>query len=361
MWDDDLSERIVNLRSEAEKTRLAEFLRRQGLSLDDVEYSVAWSDEERIVATGSLDGNVLKCIAVDEDYLSGGLSAKILTSLEREAFARGRPHLFLYTKPRNEEIFSSLGFYRIAGVPDKVVLLENRPDGIEEYLRELARDARDAFPGAEESGSRAGGSEGSAAVVVNCNPFTLGHRYLIEYAAARCETLHVFVLWEDKSSFPAAVRYRLVREGVRHLGNVVLHRGRDYVISAATFPAYFLKEPSEAAEIQARLDLEIFTRRIAPALGIKKRFAGEEPYCPVTAVYNAVMGELLPARGIELQVVPRSLAGGRPISASRVRELIRAGQLSAVEELVPASTYRFLASPEAESIIRRIQADSKRR
>lgn len=394
MWDDNFPEHVINLQSETERARLAEFLRKQNLNLDNVEYTVAWLDREKIIATGSLDGNVLKCIAVDEEYKNRGMSAKIVTVLEREAFARGRPHLFIYTKPENKAIFSSLGFYSIAEVPDKIVLLENRPDGIRKYLQEITRDNQESIPGTKENaaypaivlkndrlnhrlnqksqreivffeGHKDDKPENKdkkkiAAIVMNCNPFTLGHQYLIEYAASRCQILHIFVLWEEKSSFPAEIRYRLVREGVRHLRNVVLHKGKDYLISAATFPSYFLKGFAEAAETQARLDLEIFTQYIAPALGIMMRFVGEEPYCQVTAAYNSVMREVLPDRGIDVQVVTRMLRNGQPVSASRVRELIRAGKLSATEELVPDTTYQFLTSPEAEGIIKRVQAGSNR-
>lgn len=342
MWYDNFSEQVVNLQSEAEREQLQEFLKKQNLSLDrDIEYTIALLDGEKIAATGSLDGRILKCIAVDEEYKNMGLSSKIVTHLVREAYSRGRTHLFIFTKPENKVIFSQMGFYTIAEVPSKVVLMENRPDGIKKYLKEIT----------QENGDK----KNSAVVIVNGNPFTLGHRYLIEYAASRCQTLHIFVLWEDKSSFPAEIRYKLVQEGVQHLANVLLYKGKDYIISNATFPSYFIKEYQELAQTHARLDLGIFTRYIAPALGINKRFVGEEPYCKVTAVYNSVMQEILPAHGIDVQVVPRMSKDGRPISASRVRELIREGKLHEVKVLVPETTYQFLLSPEGEGVIKRIE------
>ncbi|MDQ0199282.1 [citrate (pro-3S)-lyase] ligase [Neobacillus ginsengisoli] len=347
MWYDTLSERIVNLQSKAERVQLEEFLKKQNLSLDrEVEYTVSIVDREKIVATGSLGGRILKCIAVDEEYKNIGLSAKLITHLVREAYSRGKTHLFIYTKPENKIIFSDLGFYPIAEVSSKVILMENKPDGIKKYLKEITRDDGD--------------KSNSGAVIVNCNPFTLGHRHLIEYAASRCQTLHIFVLREDKSSFPFEIRYRLVKEGVKHLANVVLHQGKDYIISDATFPSYFIKDFQDVIETHARLDLELFTRYIAPALGIQKRFVGEEPYCKVTATYNSIMQEILPAQGIEVQLVPRMLNEGRPIGASRVRELIHEGRLYEVKKLVPETTYQFLLSAEAKGIIQRIQADHRR-
>ena len=347
MWYEGFKEQVVNLQSEEEKKQLQRFLERQNLSLDkDLEYSVALFDGDRMIASGSFGGRILKCIAVDESYKNMGLSAIIVTHLVREAYSRGRTHLFVYTKPENKTIFHELGFYDIAEVESKVILMENRPDGIKRYLEEITKDGID--------------KEDSAAIIMNCNPFTLGHRYLIEYAAVRCKMLHVFVLWEEKSSFPADIRYKLVKEGISHLSNVVLHKGRDYIISDATFPSYFIKEYQDPVEIHARLDLKVFTQYIAPAIGIKKRFVGEEPYCKVTSTYNAIMQEILPIFGIKVEVVPRMAIEGQPISASRVRELIREGKLQEVKALVPDTTYQFILSPEAEGIIKCIQSNGQR-
>jgi [citrate (pro-3S)-lyase] ligase len=342
-----LSERVIKLEVKVEKKQLQDFLAKQDLTLDqDVEYAIALFDGEKIVAAGCFGGRVLKCIAVDGEYKNRGLSARIVTALIREEYQRARTHLFIYTKPINKPIFSELGFYTLAEVPSKVVLLENRADGIKKYLEEITADKKNG--------------EKSAAIIVNCNPFTRGHQYLIEYAATRCQRLHVFVVWEDRSIFPAEIRYRLVKEGVQHLPNVAVHLGKDYIISDATFPSYFIKEYQEQVETHARLDLEIFSQYIVPALRITKRFVGEEPYCQVTAAYNRIMQEVLPGRGVMVEVVPRLMFGGRAISASRVRELIRMDKISEIKELVPETTYKFLLSLEAREIISHIQSTNQR-
>lgn len=92
-----------------------------------------------------------------------------------------------------------------------------------------------------------------------------GHRHLVEYAAARCPHLYVFVLSEETGDFPAADRLELVRRGTADLPNVDVVPGGDYIISRATFPAYFLQGDPE----QARCDLELtlFGKRIAPGPG----------------------------------------------------------------------------------------------
>jgi Citrate lyase synthetase len=197
--------------------------------------------------------------------------------------------------------------------------------------------------------------ESSAAVVVNCNPFTLGHKYLLEYAAARCKLLHIFVVWEDYSVFPSEIRYRLVKKGTEHLPNVIVHRGRDYIISNATFPSYFIKKYEDLVETHAKLDLGIFAKYFAGTLKIKKRFVGEEPNCMVTATYNKIMKQILPLNGIEVEEIPRITSEGSAISASRVRELVKNNEMEKIKELVPDTTYQFLMSAEAEYIIQRIR------
>ncbi len=180
------------------------------------------------------------------------------------------------------------------------------------------------------------------AVVVNCNPFTRGHRYLIERAARSCDTLYVFVLSEDRSFFPAADRMELVREGTRDLANVRVCPTGDYMISQATFPTYFIKDKARAPRMQLALDLAVFAGVFARELAITRRFVGTEPNCAVTASYNAAMHDYLPPRGIEVTELPRIEQNGEPISASRVRALLLAGDYEGLRPLVPDTTYEYL-------------------
>lgn len=46
--------------------------------------------------------------------------------------------------------------------------------------------------------------------MMNANPFTNGHRYLIQQAAAQCDWLHLFLVKEDSSRFPYEDRLDLV-------------------------------------------------------------------------------------------------------------------------------------------------------
>lgn len=223
---------------------------------------------------------------------------------------------------------------------DTLVFMENRRDGFGAYLRALEK-------------TKTGGK--SAALVMNANPFTLGHQYLVEKAAAACDTLHLFVVSEDASLVPFAVRKRLVEAGVAHLPNVVLHDSGPYIISNATFPSYFLKDEAAVIDGHARLDLAVFTK-IAAALNITARYVGEEPTSQVTGLYNKIMCEQLPKAGIECIVVPRKEADGKAISASTVRQCLQSGDWETLKTLLPQTSLDYFRSPEAGPVLARIRS-----
>lgn len=339
----------VHLSSKREKQEVEDFLKRHELILDqDVEtcFVLRSTLTGKIVATASAAKKVLKCFAVDSDFQGEGFSNRLISELIHEQAEKGHKHLFVFTKPENTQLFESLGFYPLASVPNKVVLLENNPKGLQNFLTEIAQKKKEG--------------NNIASIVVNCNPFTLGHQYLIETAAKACDVLHLFVVWEDASIFPNAVRLKLIQEGTAHLSNVILHKGHDYIISQATFPTYFIKSAESILETHARLDLEIFSSSIAPTLGIKKRYVGNEPYCLATNTYNRIMKEFLPTKGIELIEIARKEYTQEAISASRVRQLIREDKLNECQPLVPLTTWNFLNSDEAKPIIHKIKTTQTR-
>lgn len=276
-------------------------------------------DDENILACGSLRGNVLKQIAVSSSATGNGLCAQIISALVAESFNRGITHQFLYTKPEHRNMFLSLGFYPILETSD-VLMMENTPNGMTSFLQQLPHPA---------------GKVG--AVVCNCNPFTLGHRFLIEEARKQCDALLVFVLSEDISLFPASDRYKLVQQGTSDLDNVFVIHSNDYLISNATFPTYFLKDTVDPHQVRCELDLLLFSKRIAPSLNITIRFIGTEPFDPVTDIYNQRMKAILPQFGIEVVEIPRY----RNISASHIRNLLLEGRVLDTQTMLPTSTYEF--------------------
>jgi [citrate (pro-3S)-lyase] ligase len=314
--------------------KLRAFLGGCGLAYDEgVEFTVLVTAGGRIFGTGSLDGNVLKCIAVSAEAQGAGVAAVVVSELVKYAVGKGRGHLFLFTKPENAELFASLGFFAISAT-EKALLMENRRGGIADFVKTVPvpRDV-----GGGEKVPVPAGVIG--AIVANCNPCTRGHQYLFETAAGQCERVYVFILSEEKSLFPADFRRYLVEVAVGHLPNVVVAPTGPYLISAATFPDYFLRKDDPtvtATDVNAELDLRIFAEHFAAPLGITRRFVGTEPFSAVTAAYNRVMHRVLPPLGVEVVEVARKTdEAGEAISASRVRELIAGGDVAGALALVP--------------------------
>lgn len=302
-----------------------------------IEFTVLLMEEDDIIATGSLSGNTIRCVAVAPAHQGEDLTSRVITLLMQHAFRQGKNHLLLYTKPHNQHLFSPLGFHPVIRTSD-CLLMENKRNGLNDFLSSLKRDCD------------VSGAVGS--IVMNCNPFTLGHRYLIETAAAQCAHVHVFVLSEDKGLFTPSERLQMVQRGCADLKNVSVHPTGPYMVSSATFPSYFIKDKLRTNDIHCTLDVRLFGEKIAPSLGITHRFVGTEPVCPVTAQYNQTLLQLLPQYGIEPVQLPRQEANGQPISASHVRELIKEGGYEALNDLLPPSTLEFLHAIKGDLVCR---------
>jgi [citrate (pro-3S)-lyase] ligase len=305
-----------------------------GLSLEDgVDVFVTCRHRGRLVACAGLEANVVKCVATDPLARGESIALKVVSEMIHVAHDLGHDHLFLYTRPNNIAFFTGCGFYPVVEVPGLVALMENTPIGVSAYCRALA--------GLRRPGSVVG------SIVVNANPFTLGHRYLVEQAAARCDVLHLFVVAEDASFFPYAERFELVKAGIAGIARVVLHPGSQYMISRATFSSYFFKEKNVVGDCFTAVDLLIFREHIAPALGITHRFVGTEPFCRTTNKYNADMmywlqADLSAAAPIKVVEIPRTEHDAIPISASEVRRLLAANDFDRIASLVPPTTLQLL-------------------
>ena len=334
--------RSISLKNKKEIKRLKDFLNERDLDLDDdIEYAVILEENDEIIASGAMSGYVLKCIAVSKEHESEGIIGKIVTYLLLKAHHEEINHLFLFTKPHNKRVFSEMGFNEISRVENTAILMENNKNGLTNYLTDI-------------SVLKVNGKKISS-IVMNCNPFTCGHLYLIEKAASESDHVHIFIVDENKSLFPTEIRIQLVNEGTKHLKNITVHHSGLYIISAATFPSYFLKDSKKINDTHGRMDLDIFSRQICPALSINKRYAGDEPLCEVTNHYNELMEEILPSAGIELEIVKRKENEENIISASYVRELLKNDDFNKIEKIVPPSTLKFLRSKKAETIIEKLK------
>ena len=339
--------RQVPLSLKSSRSKVEKFLADSDLRLEEVDYyaGVFAGDDDVLLAGGGISGDVLKCIAVSDALRDTGISLSLVSHLLSVAQSHGHQQLKVFTKPENKGIFENFGFHAIATAP-KAILMENG-NGLRNYCNQLAALACDK-------------GEKRGVIVMNANPFSRGHRYLVEEAAKQVDTLFIIGVKEEKSLFSYAERMAMIKAGTTHLDNVVVCEGSDYAISAATFPTYFLKQLSDATDTHITLDLDLFASHIAPALGASVRFAGSEPIDETTRRYNQLMAELLPARGIDFVEMERCSKNGVLVSATAVRESLQAQSLPKALSLVPHTTVPYLISHlAADALMRELDTTPK--
>ena len=358
----------LNPTTPRQRQRIEAFLKRNGLRFDDMHYYAAITDDDgEMIAGGGLKGNVIKCVAVDDAHKGEAIANTLISHLIAHANEEGHSNVKLFTKPKNRQLFESLSFRLLAEAPE-AVLMETGIGGInntvealkkireesekyKEYNKECKENNKECKENSEECKEEEKTNLNTSTpqplttttplrgvVVMNCNPFTLGHHYLIEQAAKQVERLFVMVVREDCSLFAYAERKAMVEQGVAHLENVTVIDGSEYAISQATFPTYFLKRLDDAADTQMLLDLDLFRRHIAPALGATVRFVGTEPTDRLTRRYNQLMHEAL----ADVRETVRLEKEGNAVSASRVRKAMEQGDMSTIRQLVPPTTLPYI-------------------
>ena len=352
----------LNPTTPRQRQRIEAFLKRNGLRFDDMHYYAAITDDDgEMIAGGGLKGNVIKCVAVDDAHKGEAIANTLISHLIAHANEEGHSNVMLFTKPKNRQLFESLSFRLLAEAPE-AVLMETGIGGINNMVEQLEK-IKEEGEVCKENNQECKEEEKTnlnittpqhlnpstpqplttttplrGVVVMNCNPFTLGHRYLIEQAAKQVERLFVMVVREDCSLFAYAERKAMVEQGVAHLKNVTVIDGSEYAISQATFPTYFLKRLDDAADTQMLLDLDLFRRHIAPALGATVRFVGTEPTDQLSRRYNELMHEVL----TDVREISRLEKEGNAVSASRVRKAMEQGDMSTIRQLVPPTTLPYI-------------------
>lgn len=328
-----------------QRRQIEMFLQTNGLRYDDVDYyaAIVHESSDEMIAGGGLKGSVIKCVAVADGHKGEAVANVIVSHLIAKANAEGCQCVKLYTKPDNRQLFESLSFRLIAESPN-AILMETGVGGIEKYCEELRVKSEELGVKSEELKNDesvvSNARKPIGVIVMNANPFTLGHRFLVEQSSELVERLYVVVVREDCSMFSYNERKAMVSQGVRDIGNVVVVDGSDYAVSAATFPTYFLKQLSDATDTQIILDLDLYRRRIAPALGATIRFFGSEPTDPLTRRYNELMHQQLGEEHVH--EIQRKQQEGSAISASRVRKAMMEGCLWDAIQLVPPTTIPYI-------------------
>lgn len=350
----------LNPATPRQRQRIEAFLKRNGLRFDDMHYYAAMLDDDgEMIAGGGLKDDVIKCVAVDDAHKGEAIANTLVSHLISHANQEGYGCIKLFTKPKNRQLFESLSFRLLAEAPE-AILMETGIGGISntvealkkikeesEKYKEYNKECKEDSKKCKENTSYLTTSpphhltttmQPTGCIVMNCNPFTLGHRYLIEQAAKQVERLYVMVVREDCSLFAYTERKAMVEQGVADIENVSVIDGSDYAISRATFPTYFLKRLDDAADTQMLLDLDLFRRHIAPALGATVRFVGTEPTDQLTRRYNQLMHEALK----DVREIDRLEKDGNAVSASRVRKAMEEGDMNTIRQLVPPTTLPYI-------------------
>lgn len=350
----------LNPATPRQRQRIEAFLKRNGLRIDDMNYYAAMLDDDgEMIAGGGLKDDVIKCVAVDDAHKGEAIANTLVSHLISHANQEGYGCIKLFTKPKNRQLFESLSFRLLAEAPEAILMetgiggisntvealkkIKEESEKYKEYNKECKEDSKEC----RENTSYLTTSpphhltttmQPTGCIVMNCNPFTLGHRYLIEQAAKQVEQLYVMVVREDCSLFAYTERKAMVEQGVADIENVSVIDGSDYAISRATFPTYFLKRLDDAADTQMLLDLDLFRRHIAPALGATVRFVGTEPTDQLTRRYNQLMHEALK----DVREINRLEKDGNAVSASRVRKAMEEGDMNTIRQLVPPTTLPYI-------------------
>ena len=350
----------LNPATPRQRQRIEAFLKRNALRIDDMNYYAAVLDDDgEMIAGGGLKDDVIKCVAVDDAHKGEAIANTLVSHLISHANQEGYSCIKLFTKPKNRQLFESLSFRLLAEAPE-AILMETGIGGISntvealkkikeesEKYKEYNKECKEDSKKCKENTSYLNTStpqhlnttmQPTGCIVMNCNPFTLGHRYLIEQAAKQVERLYVMVVKEDCSLFAYTERKAMVEQGVADIENVSVIDGSDYAISRATFPTYFLKRLDDAADTQMLLDLDLFRRHIAPALGATVRFVGTEPTDQLTRRYNQLMHEALK----DVREINRLEKDGNAVSASRVRKAMEEGDMNTIRQLVPPTTLPYI-------------------
>ena len=331
----------LNLNNENEVNEIKEFLQSYRIIYERQDKTYVIRKDGEIIATGSRKGNVLKYFFVDCTYSGQGAIAVIFNQLLEDLFDKGYKSYFVFTTPNNKTVFQSLGLNEISST-DKVTLLEGGFYNMENWLEEMK----------EEIGPRKGTR---GAIVANCNPMTLGHKYLVTEALEHVDQLLVFVVEEDLSIFPFEDRYEIVKNELKDFNNVKVLKGGSYIISRGTFPTYFIKKKDDLLEIYTDLDATIFGHRIAKGLEINIRFLGTEDIDDVTNAYNKSLIKMLDDYNVDTILIPRLKIGDKTVSASYVRRLIKEEEMEKAYKLLTIATKRFLETTKGEKIIQKIK------
>lgn len=310
------------------------FLQQNGIEkfdeaeLAQINQTLAWRCQttHELIATVSLADGLIKYLAIAPKFReTGKMFNQVISAAQSKLAEQNHFNSRVVTKPQLVASFEHVGFSLLAKTADAAVMEAGLPN-LEFYLANLPQPPQTA--------------KSLGAIVMNANPFTNGHLALVKRASAACDFVYVFVVADDVSLFTTAERTQLIEQNCEPFPNVAVVSGSNYMVSFTTFPAYFTKSNVKSQQVQTKLDATLF-KNIAQKLGITRRFVGSEPLSPTTATYNQALKQILPP-AVRVDEMPRMKYDNTPISASAVRQFIKAGDVTRIAAIAPEKTVAFI-------------------
>lgn len=321
-----------------ELIKIEKFLEKFSLKLDNNLTKTIYIENENldIIGTISCQDYIIKDLAVDPNYQSENLASVLVNEILNYFRLNNIYNYQVFTKPIYEQVFVSLGFKEIVKT-DKVIMLEGGISNINDKIKEIKNIINNRFGEINETSD-------IACIVMNGNPITNGHVYLIEEASKNHKMVVLFVVEEDKSEFTFKERFSMAYISTMRLGNVCVIPSSKYVVSSSTFPSYFLKNETEVSEQYSLIDALIFKEYFIKNLFIKKRYVGSETINKMVN-YNNILKQVLEDK---LEIINRLQENEEVISASKVRSLLKEGKIEEALKYTPQETAFILRNLASE-------------
>lgn len=321
---------------EEEKERIIEFLSSFDLKLDDDIIKTFYIEEnERIIGTVSVSGYIIKDLAVSKDSQGENIASQLISHVINY-FASNLIYTYqVFTKTEYKNLFLSLNFHLLVET-DRLVMLEGGVHNIDNALDDIRRQLNVRFAPINENSD-------IGCVVINGNPLTIGHEYLVSRVTKKHSMVIVFIVEEDKSLFTFKERLGMAYLTFHKYDNVLVIPSSKYIVSSLTFPTYFLKS-DEVNEEMAMIDGLIFRDYFMKKLFIKKRYFGSEINCKMSS-YNEILKSIL---GNKMEIISRLEINKEIVSASTVRLLLKKNKVEEALKFIPNECHFIIRNKKLE-------------
>lgn len=311
------------IKNDKNLNKLESYFKSYNLDLDSFDKLYLAYEDEKIIASAGYYKNTLKLFTADSNYSYLNLFDKLLSILIKDMQKLNYKNIFVFTKKAYEDMFKSFNFIKLASAEKSTLLVRTEVE-VESQIKNMADFNNPPY----------------SSIVMNANPFTNGHEYLVKKALENSDRLIVFLVENDESYFPFALRKKIALANLKKYKNVYLVDSGDFIISSSTFPSYFLKE-NLINKDHAIIDSKIFRDYFVDSIGINARYLGEEPIDPSTKIYNETLKSILGEK-IKVEIIPRLENNRGLISASTVRLLYKNAKFDEMKDYLSDITIDIL-------------------